>query len=128
MTTPEPAAIDEAHTAVVLIEYQNDFTLEGGTLHGAVAAVMDETGMLKNTVEVAAQARAAGATVVHVPICFTPGYGEISRNPYGILAGVVDSTSVVKGSWGAEFVEEMTPQDGDIVVEGKRGLDAFAST
>jgi nicotinamidase-related amidase len=34
----------------------------------------------------------------------------------------------VKGSWGAEIIDEMTPQDGDIVVEGKRGLDAFAST
>ena len=28
-------------TAVVLIEYQNDFTSEGGALHGAVAEVMD---------------------------------------------------------------------------------------
>lgn len=126
--TTETAAIDAAHTAVVLIEFQNDFTSEGGTLHGAVAAVMDQTGMLTNSAEVAAQARAAGATVVHVPISFTPGYGEISRNPYGILAGVVDSTSFVKGSWGAEFVDEMTPQEADIVIEGKRGLDAFAST
>jgi nicotinamidase-related amidase len=126
--TTETAAIDAAHTAVVLIEYQNDFTSEGGTLHGAVADVMDSTGMLSNTVEVAAQARAAGATVVHVPISFTPGYGEITRNPYGILAGVVDSTSFVKGSWGAEFVDQVSPQEGDIVVEGKRGLDAFAST
>jgi nicotinamidase-related amidase len=126
--TTDTAAIDPSHTAVVLIEYQNDFATEGGTLHGAVEAVMESTGMLQNTVEVAAQARAAGATVVHVPISFAPGYGEIARNPYGILAGVVDSTSFVKGSWGAEIIDEMTPQDGDIVVEGKRGLDAFAST
>ncbi len=27
--------MDPKSTAVVLIEYQNDFTTEGGTLHGA---------------------------------------------------------------------------------------------
>src|SRR6476659_2527249 len=127
MTSPTPA-VDPARTALVLIEYQNDFTTEGGTLHGAVAPVMDSTGMLKNSVDLVGKARDAGATIVHTPISFAPGYGEISSRPYGILAGVVDSNSFVQGSWGAQITEEMTPADGDIVIEGKRGLDAFAST
>ena len=33
--------MDPKSTAVVLIEYQNDFTSEGGTLHEAVKPVMD---------------------------------------------------------------------------------------
>ena len=127
MNSPTPA-VDPAHTALVLIEFQHDFTTEGGTLHGAVSSVMDSTGMLKNTVDLVGKARDAGATIVHTPISFAPGYGEISSQPYGILAGVVDSNSFVKGSWGAEITEEMTPADGDIVIEGKRGFDAFAST
>jgi nicotinamidase-related amidase len=121
-------AVDPAQTALVLIEYQNDFTSPGGTLHGAVAPVMESNGMLQNTVDLVAKARAAGATIVHTPISFAAGYGEISRNPYGILAGVVDSTSFVKGTWGVEIVDDMTPEEGDIVIEGKRGFDAFAST
>jgi len=32
-------SIDPKKTAVVLIEYQNDFTSEGGVLHGAVSEV-----------------------------------------------------------------------------------------
>ena len=32
------------------------------------------------------------------------------------------------GFKGAQFVDSLAPQDGDIVLEGKRGLDAFAST
>ena len=48
--------------------------------------------------------------------------------PYGILAGVVASNAFVKGSWGAEIVKELEPARGDIVVEGKRGLDTFATT
>jgi ureidoacrylate peracid hydrolase len=121
-------SIDPAKTAVVLIEYQNDFTTEGGVLHGAVAQVMDKTGMLANTCRVAQAARAAGATVMHAPITFAAGYNEISSHPYGILKGVVDGNAFVKGSWGAAIVDELAPADGDIVIEGKRGLDTFAST
>ena len=40
--------MDPRSTAVVLIEFQNDFTSEGGALHGAVAGSMAETNMLEN--------------------------------------------------------------------------------
>jgi nicotinamidase-related amidase len=93
-------AIDPKHTAVVLIEFQNDFTSEGGVLHDAVRDVMESTGMIDNTRALVEAARAAGATIVHAPITFAPGYGELSDHPYGILKGVV----------------------------GKRGLDTFATT
>jgi nicotinamidase-related amidase len=121
-------AIDPKTTAVVLIEYQNDFTSEGGVLHDAVSTVMETTGMLANTRKVAEAARTAGATVMHAPITFAEGYNEITSHPYGILKGVVDGNAFVKGSWGAAITDELAPADGDIVIEGKRGLDTFAST
>src|SRR5580692_10794857 len=92
---------DPAKTAVVLIEYQNDFTSEGGVLHGAVQPVMEKTDMLANTERVVEAARSAGATIMHAPIMFTKGYNEISAHPYGILKGVVDGNAFVKGTWGA---------------------------
>jgi ureidoacrylate peracid hydrolase len=120
--------MDPKRTAVVLIEYQNDFTSEGGTLHDAVKPVMNSTNMLANTVETVKKARELGATIVHAPITFTNDYHELTPEPYGILKGVVDSKSFRKGSWGSEIVEELKPEPQDIVVEGKRGLDGFAST
>jgi nicotinamidase-related amidase len=120
--------LDPATTALVLIEYQNEFTSEGGVLHGAVSAVMDKTGMLGKTVALVQAARAAGVTIMHAPITFAPGYGELTRHPYGILKGVVDGNAFVKGSWGAAIVDDLAPAEGDIVIEGKRGLDTFAST
>jgi nicotinamidase-related amidase len=121
-------ALDPATTAVVLIEYQNEFTTDGGVLHGAVAEVMDKTNMLENTRQLVDAARAAGATIMHAPITFAAGYNELSKHPYGILKGVVDGSAFVKGSWGAAIVDSLAPLEGDIVVEGKRGLDTFAST
>lgn len=121
-------AINGAKTALVLIEFQHDFTSPGGTLHDAVAGVMESTDIINHAITAAKATREAGGVVMHAPISFAPGYNEITSHPYGILKGVVDSTSFVKGTWGVQIVEELTPADGDIVIEGKRGLDAFAST
>jgi ureidoacrylate peracid hydrolase len=40
---------------------------------------------------------------------------------------VVDSKSFRQGSWGAEIVDVLKPEAGDIVIEGKRGLCGFAT-
>ncbi len=120
--------MDVDSTAVVFIEFQNDFTSPGGALHDAVAKSIEATDMLNNAAAVLAAAREAGATVIHSPISFAAGYNEITAHPYGILKGVVDSSAFVKGEWGAEIDDSFAPADGDIVIEGKRGLDAFGST
>jgi nicotinamidase-related amidase len=41
---------------------------------------------------------------------------------------VVDGNAFVKGTWGAAIVDDLTPAESDILIEGKRGLDTFAST
>ena len=101
--------MDPKKTALVLIEFQNDFTTPGGTLHDAVKGVMDKNNMLNNTIETVKKARAAGVTIVWVPITFAEGYGEMRNEPYGILKGVKDSKSFVKGSWGAQIVDSLKP-------------------
>ena len=119
---------DSKTTALLLIEYQNEFTTDGGVLHKAVEPVMKETKMLDNTVRLVTAARGKGVAIMHAPITFAAGYGEISAHPYGILKGVVDGKAFVKGSWGAAIVDVLAPKERDIVIEGKRGLDTFAST
>jgi len=121
-------ALNPKATAIVLIEYQNDFTTSGGAFHEAVKGVMQANGMLGNTIAMVDKARSAGATIMHVPIAFAAGYPELGSHPYGILKGVVENRAFRKDSWGAAIVDALQPKDGDIVIEGKRGLDAFAST
>ena len=104
--------LDPRETAVVLIEYQNDFTSEGGALHGAVADVMEPTEMLANTralVDAGARGRRDHhARADHV----RGGLRRDHRHPYGILKGVVDRNAFVKGTWGAEIVDELAPAGG----------------
>src|SRR5680860_157979 len=109
-------SIDPSKTAVVLIEYQNDFVSEGGALHGAVKAVMDKTDMLANTKKMVQAARAAGATIMHAPITFARGYNEIGPHPGGVRRGVVDGAPCIRGGGGGSIADEMAPQEGDIVI------------
>lgn len=115
-------------TAIVLIEFQNDFTSEGGIFHEAVKGVMDETGMLSNTINLVNKARQAGVQVIHVPISFTENYSELTQTPYGILKGIVDNNAFKKSTWGIKIVDELTPKKEDVIIEGKRGLCGFHST
>ena len=84
--------------------------------------------MLANAQRTLAASRAAGVTIIHSPIALQEGYCEITSHPYGILKGVVDTSSFIKGTWGCEIVGDVAPTDGDIVIEGKRGLDAFGAS
>src|SRR4051794_9662346 len=113
---------DPATSALLLIEEKNQFASKAGPLHGAVAGGVAGTNMLANTVALVSAARARGVATLHAPTTSAEGYGELSKHPYGILKGVVDGKAFIKGSWGAAFVDDLTPQKGDIVIEGKRGL------
>ncbi|WP_339450805.1 cysteine hydrolase [Pseudomonas sp. JAI120] len=115
-------------TALVLIEYQNDFTTEGGVFHDAVKDVMHTSNMLANTATTVEQARMLGVKIIHLPIQFAEGYPELTTRDYGILKGVADGSAFRTGSWGADISEAITREAGDILVEGKRGLDGFATT
>jgi len=126
--TKDARMMDPKSTALVLIEFQNDFTSEGGSLHAGVKTVMQATSMLENTVRLVEAARALGVQVAFLPITFTDDYHELTAAPYGILKGVVDTRSFRKGSWGAEIVDCLKPQPQDLLIEGKRGLCGFAST
>jgi len=120
--------MDPKTTALLLIEYQNDFTTEGGAQHTAVAGVMEQSNMLVHSRRVMDEARVRGVTILHAPIVFAERYPEMPSAPYGILAAIAGANAFRKGSWGAAIADDMAPSDGDIIVEGKRGLDCFAST
>jgi ureidoacrylate peracid hydrolase len=115
-------------TALVLIEYQNDFLSEKGAMHNGVKDVLASSNMLANTLATVEKARAMGATIMFVPIVFADGFGELGPHPYGLLEKVVEAKGFRKGTWGAEIIAALPRHAGDIVVEGKRGFDGFATT
>ena len=88
--------VDAKKTAVVFIEYQNEFTTEGGKLHEAVKGTMG--GMIGTSVGVAEAARAAGATVMHAPISFKEDASDNPNKGVGILAGCAGDKLFTEGT------------------------------
>ena len=115
-------------TAIVLIEYQNDFTTPGGVFHDLVKEMMEKSNMLANTLSTIEHARELGVKIIHLPIVFSPGYPELSSKSYGILKGVIENQAFRSGTWGGQIVDSIVRAPSDFVIEGKRGLDGFAST
>ncbi|MDL5362091.1 cysteine hydrolase family protein [Halalkalicoccus sp. NIPERK01] len=110
---------DPETTALVVVDMQNGFCHPEGSLHAPASAdVIEPVG---ETIETA---REAGARIVytrdvHPPEQFEDAhyYDEFER--WG--------EHVVEGSWGAEIVEELAPEEEDHVVE-KHTYDAFYNT
>ena len=65
--------MNPSKTCILCIEFQNEFTTQGGKLHAKVKPNMDSTGMLSKTVRVVKTVRSQGVKIFHAPISFAPG-------------------------------------------------------
>ena len=118
-------SIDAAKSAIVCIEFQNDFASPGGGLYDAVKGEMERTNMIENTKKLVDEARAKGVKIIHAPITFADDYSDAPQSTFGILKGVVDGGGFKASEWGGKIIDDLSPKAGDLVVDGKKGLDAF---
>jgi ureidoacrylate peracid hydrolase len=114
-------------TAVVLIEFQNEFCKGGGILHDGVKGEIARQNTIPNAVKLAEGARKKGALVIHSPFVFNAEYYE-ENQMQGIVKAVADSGAFREGTWGTEIIDELKPQEGDKVVSGKCTLCGFNNT
>ena len=125
-------------TAVVLIEPQNDFLSPGGTMYAHIRDELARRNVIDNLAELLAGAREKGVKVMYVPFHpFEKGFPELKPGgpAYAGLRGLeIDmpadwgTGAWLKGTPGPEIVPQLKPKPGDIVIEGKKTLDAFQST
>ena len=140
----EKIRIEAAKTAIVLIEPQYDFLKPGGSMYQFIEKQLGERNVIGNLVDLIAKARGKVKKIIYVPFeAFEPGFPEIDKDGPGMggLRGLeIDMPTgwelhgqKVYGAWvagtpGPEIIPELTPQKGDIIVRGKKTLDAFWST
>eukprot|EP00804_Cyclotella_cryptica_P023890 CCRYP_010033-RA/>CCRYP_010033-RA protein AED:0.11 eAED:0.11 QI:126/1/1/1/0.5/0.33/3/267/202 len=119
--------LNASETALILVEYQNEFLSEGGKLHDPLKPCLEHTNMIENSAKLTKALREKGVCIMHMPIMFSEGTPEIHAN-FGILNGVKEGGAFQDGTWASEFHPSMTPLPGDIIVKGKSGLCGFYST
>ena len=130
-----------AHTALVLVDIQNDFVHPDGVLgRGNVPGFADTTSlvpaMIDNSRRLLAAARAAGVLTVFIQMYGDTKYQSaatralhLRRSGGRAAADDAGSGSVLEGTWGADFYEDIRP-DGVSreVVVNKWRYSAFAGT
>jgi nicotinamidase-related amidase len=134
----ENMKLPAAKTAIVLIEPQNDFLSEGGTMYAYIKEQLAQRNVIANLKELLDNARGKVAKIFYVPFHgFEEGFPELKKGGPGYegLRGIeIDmkadwgTGAWLKGTPGPEIIPQLTPQKGDIIIEGKKTLDAFHST
>lgn len=108
----EEVTVDPSETALVVVDMQNDFVKEGGTL-----VVPDAERTIPAIQSLLSFARDSGMKVVYSQDTHTEGDPEWEIWPEHCRIG----------SWGHEIVEELAPLDDELVVRKVR-YDAFYGT
>ena len=126
LLTDLPSAVDPGHTAVLVIDVQNDFCAPGG--HTEVNLGKDITdcqAVVDPIMRLVASARGAGAVVIWVKADYNRTYLSPPIHARQVARGVANAYCVA-GTWGAELYR-VSPEDGDLVVE-KHRHSAFIGT
>jgi nicotinamidase-related amidase len=118
---------DGERVALVINECQRGMVDPEIVGNGALAGEVARRGMVARVAELAAACRAAGVLVVHATIVPRPDYMGTMRNCL-LLASLVKKGTVVAGAPGADIHPDLTPQDGDVVLQRVHGLTPFHST
>ncbi len=108
----ERMELPAAETAVIVVDMQNDFVKEGGTL--VVPTAMETVPNIQRLLE---RARAA-----HVRIAYTQ-----DTHFQGDLEWTIWPQHCERGTWGWEIISELAPETGDLVCEKAR-YDGFYGT
>lgn len=117
--------IDPKTTALLVVDMQNDFCSPGGYLDKLDADLSQVPGTVENIAKLIKSARDAGVQVIHIQSWFDRKY--LNAPMIDRLERFGIEPYCVSGSWGAEFVPELQPEEGEAVVI-KHGYSAFSET
>jgi nicotinamidase-related amidase len=116
-TTPE-IALDKSHTAVLIMDYQNDIV--------SMLPEKKQPLLLDRASRILKEARLSHLPIIYIAVRFREGYPEISPQNK-LFSGLKESGRFREGTSGAEIHSKVTPQPGDLVVT-KRRVGAFSTT
>jgi nicotinamidase-related amidase len=127
---------DINRSALVIVDMQNDFVHSEGNF-GQRARERPERGTdmpsimgtIPQVKRLADAFRASRKPVIHLATVVKPDYSD-AQFPYwrmGLPATTGNRTFIVEGSWGAQIVDDLKPQEGEHLVV-KKGFGGFSNT
>lgn len=127
---PAPVSLTSGHTAVVVVDMQNDFAARGGMFDRAGIDISGVQAIVPKVGALLAAARSSGVFVVYLKMGFEPhladaGYPTsptwLKHVPLDVGAKITapdgqPSRILIRDCWNTDIVHELSPQAGDVVV------------
>jgi ureidoacrylate peracid hydrolase len=135
---PNTIRIDLSRTAIIVVDMQNAFVRKGGYFDLIGVDVSSIEKILEPCRSIISEARVKGIKIVYLQMAYSPDLSD--TGPKDSPASQKSrSLSLIRehpelrdklcfsGSWGAEIIEELKPEPGDVVVR-KQKYDGFMGT
>jgi len=106
---------DPARAAVINVHWQYDMVAPEGAFGAFFAEGVQRRGVVAKAGLLSRAARSAGTTVIYLREAFRPGYHDLIVN-CPLHALVEQNKALVDGTHGAELIEDIAPEPGDVVI------------
>jgi ureidoacrylate peracid hydrolase len=138
---PTSIQIDTTHTAVLVIDMQNDFGAKGGMFDRAGIDISMIQRAVVPTARVLTAARQAGIPVVYLKMAFQPDLSDagpadapnwLKHLPLAVGQTVqapdgTTSRILIRDTWNTDILPELAPQESDIVLYKHRFSGFYAT-
>jgi nicotinamidase-related amidase len=108
--------IDPARTALLLLHWQNELATPGGKVADDMPERLAAAHTIEHTQAVLKASREKGMLVIFINSSHRPGYPEMAAKSSLMASHLVEVGAFSRGTWGAEVIEALKPQDDDIVI------------
>lgn len=137
-TEPEPLEVDLQKTAIIIMDMQNAFVMKGGMFDLWGLDITPCQRIVDPIKKIASAARSGRVKVIYTVHNYSPDLREGGGpdSPMWYKASTIthirehpewQDKLQIRGTWGADIVEQLKPRKGDIVVEKQR-YSAFYQT
>ena len=125
---PENVEIDLSRTAVVVVDMQNAFVSEGGMFDLRGLDISGSRSIIPTISQFLEKSRSAGLPVYYVCHVLSPDLREVGPSSSFWYKSVRmfrenpqwSDRFLIRGTWGADITEELSPAENDIIVEKPR--------
>ena len=110
---------------LLITSAQNDLLSDNGKAWGFTAKTVVKNNVPKKLETITQAARAAGIPVIHSPVSFPFSKMTDFKPLSAIQSVIVDNKLLEQNTFGAEYIPEATPEEGDIVLADRQGFSSF---
>jgi len=108
--------IDPRTSALLILHWQNELVKPGGLVSTPLPGIIAASGTIHRLRDALQASRDRGVLVAYVNASHRKGYPEVPRIPAPLAAGLVQSNAFIRGTWGAQVIDELAPMEDEIEI------------